>query len=495
MSGKKSFSLTNLFAVFSENKKYIFYKFFPSSMMLLLSAYIHNFLRGVKDAVLVPSLGPELISFIKFYGVFPATLIFFIIFTRLANVLDRDKLYYAIITFFASFLMLYAFVLSPYQNYIQPDFSQEMLAYPKFKYHFMMMQHWTTSLFYVMCELCGTVVLAFLFWQFANELYTLKEAKKTYALLGAVGKVGIVIAGLSQVTISEYIAKHAVASEAWELTLKWMMSSVMIAGLGLIFLYRWIYSNVFFNQDLCARNHAGKREEITLSVGESLKYLCSSKYLWLIMMLVFSYGVTINLVESAWKYQLKQVYITNSSYSAFMGKFTMYFGFCSITTMFIGAYVLNKFKWLLGALLTPTGAGVTGVIFFLVVIYQDAFQPLAEYFNSTVMMMSVMIGSVQIIFFKCLNYTFDVSTREMAFMPLDRELRTKGKAAVDVIGNRGGKSFGALAQQFMFQFISPSVGDLTAELFGFFVVMIAIWIASVIALSSKFYKIADQANH
>lgn len=61
---------------FTKNKRYILCKYLPSSLMLLLSAYIHNFLRGVKDSVLVPSLGAELISFIKFYGVFPGTIIF-----------------------------------------------------------------------------------------------------------------------------------------------------------------------------------------------------------------------------------------------------------------------------------------------------------------------------------------------------------------------------------------------------------------------------------
>jgi AAA family ATP:ADP antiporter len=83
----------------------------------------------------------------------------------------------------------------------------------------------------------------------------------------------------------------------------------------------------------------------------------------------------------------------------------------------------------------------------------------------------------------------------MAFMPLDRELRTKGKAAVDVIGSRFGKAFGAISQQLMFQFISPSIGDLAHEMFIFFVIIIAIWTMSVFALNRRFIKIVDYANH
>ena len=463
--------------------------------MLLLSAYINSFLRGVKDAVLVPSLGAELISFIKFYGVFPGTVIFFICFTKLANVLARDKLYYSITLFFGSFFMLYAFVLSPFQDLIQPDLSSWMIKFPSFKYQFMMLQHWTTSLLYIMCEICGTVTLTLLFWQFSNDLYTIKEAKKTYALFGVIGQSGIIMAGLAQAGISEYFIHNFSDTQVWELTLKWMMVTVMLAGFGLIALYRWMYKNVFFNPVLCTRKHTGEREKIQLSVKESLKYVCSSRYLWLIMLIVFCYGVGVNLIESFWKYHLKQVYTTQYSYSAFMGKFNVYFGIASILVMVFGTYILAKFKWLVAALCTPFGAGVTGSIFFTLIIYKDMFEPFLTSMGTNVLAMAVMFGSAQVILFKSLNYTFVDSTKEMAFMPLDRELRIKGKAAVDVIGSRFGKAFGAVSQQLMFQFIDPSIGNLTYQLFLFFVIIMAVWTFSVIALNKQFIQIADNANH
>lgn len=463
--------------------------------MLLLSAYVNSFLRGVKDSVLVPSLGAELISFIKFYGVFPGTLIFFLCYTKLANILTRDKLYYSITIFFSSFFFLYGFVLSPLQQHIQPDFSELIINYPSFKYQLLMIEQWTTSLLYIMCEICGTVTLTLMFWQFANELYTLKEAKKTYALFGIIGQSGIIVAGLMQTSISEYFITRYNEQQVWEYTLKSMMITVILAGLGLIFLYRWIYKNVFYNPELCHRHHSGDYEKIKLSVKESLKYVCSSKYLWLIMLIVFCYGVGVNLIESFWKYNLKQVYTTKHSYSAFMGKFNMYFGCTSILVMAFGTYILRKFKWIVAALFTPLGAGITGSIFFSLVICKDFVEPYFNNYHTSVMMMAVMLGSAQVILFKSLNYTFVDSTKEMAFMPLDRELRTKGKAAVDVIGSRFGKAFGAISQQIMFQFINPSIGELVQELFIFFVIIISIWVYSVIALNKRFLNIVDHANH
>ncbi len=463
--------------------------------MLLLSAYVNSFLRGVKDAVLVPSLGAELISFIKFYGVFPGTLVFFLCYTKLANVLSRDKLYYCITSFFASFFLIYAFILSPLQDYIQPDLSDLAAQYPKFKYQILMCEQWTTSLLYIMCEICGTVTLTLMFWQFANELYTLKEAKKTYALFGIIGQSGIIVAGIMQTGISEYFMNNSGENYVWDYTLKSMMITVALAGIGLIFLYRWIYKNVFFDPTLCSREHNSEHEKIRLSVKESLKYVCASRYLWLIMLIVFCYGVGVNLIESFWKYELKQVYTTKQSYSAFMGKFNMYFGLTSILVMAFGTYILRKFKWIVAALFTPLGAGITGSLFFTIVIFKDIIEPFFNSINLSVASMAVMLGSAQVILFKSLNYTFVDSTKEMAFMPLDRELRTKGKAAVDVIGSRFGKAFGAVSQQLMFQFINPSIGELVDKLFIFFVIVMSAWTYSVFCLNKRFLKIMDNANH
>ena len=41
--------------------------------------------------------------------------------------------------------------------------------------------------------------------------------------------------------------------------------------------------------------------------------------------------------------------------------------------MMCGTYVLRKFKWLVAALFTPWGAGITGIIFFILIIFQKSF--------------------------------------------------------------------------------------------------------------------------
>ena len=445
------------------NKKRAFQrnKFLYLSLMLLLSTYISNFLRGIKDSVLVTSLGAELISFIKFYGVLPVSLIFFLCFTKLTNILSRDKLYYLIIIFFCSFFMIYGFILNPYKHELQPNFSNAYLQYPQFKYQFMLLENWTTSLLYIMCEICGTAILTLLFWQFANDLYTVKQAKENYALLGVIGQSGIIAAGLMQTIISKYLFE----SSSWEYTMKWMMSTIMLASIGLIIIYSWVYKNIPYK----LKHKDDKR--IKLSIRDSLRYICSSRYLGLIMLIVFCYGFSANLIDIIWKDRLREQYKSEQEYSIFIGKFNIIFGFISTLIMLFGNYILRKFTWLFTALFTPIVITITSIIFFTLIIFRTELTPLLNSFGTNILMMGVIIGSLQMILFKSLNYTFVDSSKEIAFIPLDKELRIKGKAAVDIIGGRFGKASGALVQQIMLQCVNSNICNLAEELFLIFIII------------------------
>merc|ERR1712107_37460 len=95
------------------------------------------------------------------------------------------------------------------------------------------------------------------------------------------------------------------------------------------------------------------------------------------------------------------------------------------------------------------GIGITGSLFFALNIFSSTFAPLSTALGTTPLMLAVLIGAAQNILSKSAKYSLFDPCKEMAYIPLDQESKTKGKAAIDVIGNPLGKSGGALIQQIL----------------------------------------------
>ena len=93
--------------------------------------------------------------------------------------------------------------------------------------------------------------------------------------------------------------------------------------------------------------------------------------------------------------------------------------------------------------------GVTGAAFFALQLFAPTFAPIAASLGTTPLMMAVMVGAAQNILSKSSKYSLFDPCKEMAYIPLDQDSKTKGKAAVDVIGNPLGKSGGSMIQQIL----------------------------------------------
>jgi len=83
-------------------------KILPMLMMFFFISFNYSVLRNIKDSLIVtaPGSGAETIPYLKFWGVIPVAIIFMIIFSKLSNILSKQKLFYASLLPFLIFFIL-----------------------------------------------------------------------------------------------------------------------------------------------------------------------------------------------------------------------------------------------------------------------------------------------------------------------------------------------------------------------------------------------------
>ncbi|MBJ7450343.1 MAG: NTP/NDP exchange transporter [Parachlamydiales bacterium] len=468
-------------------------KVVPLLLMFFCICFNYTILRDTRDTLIVtaPGSGAEAIPFIKVWLVFPAALIFMLIYSKLSNVLSKQALFYTTLAPFLLFYVIFAFFLYPSRDALHPTAFADHLetVFPAgLKGLVAILRNWTFALFYVVAELWGAVMLSLAFWGFANDISSVPEAKRFYPLFGLGANFALLVSGPTMIYVARLRDQMPTHADPWGLSLKWLMSMVFVSGL-LIMLFYYLTTRTVYSDSRLRTTDVGaskKPPKPQMSMKESFAFLLRSPYIGLVALLVIGFNMCINLVEVTWKSQLKLQFPHANDYSAFMGMFSTCTGIVTIFMMlFLGSNVLRRFGWRAGALVTPVVLISTGVCFFSFVLFKDSLTGLVAFLGTSPLMLAVIFGAAQNMLSKSSKYSFFDPTKEMAFIPLDQESKVKGKAAIDVVGSRLGKSGGSLVQQgllvafgSMFAII-PYVGIILFAVIG-------VWIFAVFALSKRF---------
>lgn len=470
-------------------------KLLPMLFMFFFISFNYSIVRNIKDTLVITaegSPGAEIIPFLKFWLVIPCAVIFMLIFTKLSNIFEREKLFYVTMSPFIVFFALFAFVLYPAKEYIH---------FPNLDIPFLpegfqaIIRIWSFSFFYVFAELWGSVVLGLLFWAFANATTKISESKRFYALFGIGANFALIIAG----NLTSYFASmsHAASSnvDPMQITLNYLIGIFLFAAFSIICIYWWINRHVLTDSRFYDPTQVKKKKEKPkLSMIDSFKFLSKSKYLLYIAILVIAYGLTINLIEVTWKDKLKLLIAQTTepaegqrAYLAFMGKYSISIGITTIVLMlFVTGNLLRKLGWTFTALVTPVVLLVTGAGFFAPIIFSNFFDPIIIKFGGTALFVAVMIGTIQNVMSKASKYAMFDPTKEMTYIPLDEESKIKGKAAIDVVGSRLGKAGGSVIQQLLL-FIGP-LAVITPYIAVIVFFVIGGWIYSTYKLGGEFAK-------
>jgi len=477
-------------------------KVLPMLVLFFCISFNYTILRDTKDTLVVtaPGSGAEAIPFIKVWLVVPAAVLFMIIYAKLSNVLSKQALFYTTILPFLIFFGLFALVLYPAKDYLHPTtLADELQAFlPEgLSGVASIFRNWTYAVFYVLAELWGSVMLSLVFWGFANDITRVSEAKRFYALFGIGANLALLVSGPAIVYVSDIRRFLPENVDAWGVSLNYLMTLVVIAGLIVMATYWWINKSVLTDPRFFEPTEvkSPKKSKPKLSLKESFLFLAKSKYICCLAILVIAYGIAINLVEVTWKNQLKLQYPNSNDYSTFMGYFSFTTGLVTVLMMlFVGGNVIRRFGWGTAAQITPVVLLITGVGFFVFVLFRDDLAGFIAMVGTSPLMLAVIFGAAQNIMSKSAKYSLFDPTKEMAYIPLDQESKVKGKAAIDVVGARLGKSGGSLVQQGLLVAFG-TIGAITPYVGVILLVVIGAWMIAARSLSKQFNQIsADKST-
>jgi ATP:ADP antiporter, AAA family len=473
-------------------------KLIPMMLMLFLIIFAYDLLRNMKDTVIITVAGGEVLPFIKVWALLPGAILFTVIFTKLSNRFSQERVFYIMLSGFLAFFLLFAFVIYPLRHSLHAESLALLLGRhlpDGFKGLISMLYYWSFTLFYVMAELWGTIIMTVLFWGFANEVTRMNEARRFYSVFCIWANCAGILAG----RIAGFLPRGDAASaslEDWGSSLMILVSVICLCGIAVMILFRWMNRHVL-NDPSFDDLHQTKRDlkaKGKLSIKESFSYLSNSKYLLCIAILVIAYNLVINLVEVIWKDKLRTLYPLHSDYFSYMSDITSITGIVSVMMSLFMAQILNRFGWTRTALITPLIMLITSIGFFGFLCFGDTLGYSAmALIGTTPLVIAVFFGAAQNCLSKGMKYSVFDATKEMAFIPLSHECKLKGKAAIDGVGSRMGKSGGSLIHTGLLMIF----GSLSASAPYVAIILMAVigfWIVATRSLGRQFNTLSHSED-
>jgi AAA family ATP:ADP antiporter len=482
-----------LFPVYAHEFK----KIIPMGLMMVLIVFNFWGVHNAKDIIIIsaPESGAEVIHFLKI-GVFLVSMVFVMLYTWGSNILSQPSIFYTIISLFIVFFLAFAFVIYPYHETLH--MSPERVAhlktvYPHFKWLVPAIGYWGFALFYIFSEMWSVLVINLLFWQFANQITTVEQSKRCYMIFGMFNGIGTIIAGYFSLLYATGKKGVSLDEAAYGKTIQEMFLFFIGSCVLIMIIFYWInkYAVTKEEQYACAGDHVPEKNKIKLSFFESFKYILSSRYIGLIAIITIAYNISINFVEVTWKSQIKLLHQTNYCIQGYLGNVTVYMGIITFLMGLIGLNFVRRVSWRRSALVTPVIVGITGFAFFALIIFDEVFAPLVAFLHVTPLFLAVWVGQSNNLLSKSCKFSFFNVTQQMAYIPLDAELKIKGRAAVDIMGGRMGKLGGSLIQGFLLSL--TAIGTQTSiapYLMIVLAIVLAFWVYAIYGLNREFLYVA-----
>lgn len=403
-----------------------------------LIIFVYHILKDLKDTLVITAsdAGAQVIPFIKIWVMLPMAVLAGFVFSKLFLRFGRTTTLYIIVAALLSTYALFAFCLYPLREHlVLNQLADQLEAYlPSGMDGFVsMVRYWIYTFFYLAAELWAVIVLSVLFWGYVNDVTPMDEAKKFYPICLMVGNCAGVLAGQTSCVLCH--AFKGIGS--WEQTLQWVILIVM--GCGIVIMT--------INALLARENYTSvvdtgvKVKKPKVSFRESVQIALQSKRLLAIAVLVVGFGLTSNLLEVIWKEKIKSVYALPQEYNGYVNQLTSIIGFLAVVIAFASRWMFKQLKLSTIIFITPVLLFATSFLFFgSLIAPKERLETISAFFSVTPAYFMITLGSIHYVLALTAKYTIFDTSKEMSYLALDPEMRIKGKAVIDCVGSRLGKS-------------------------------------------------------
>lgn len=452
--------------------------------LFFLVAFVYNTLLPLKKTIILstPEAGAEAITYLKPFVISPCAFLFTWYFLFLLRMFNRDQVFYIVIASFSVYFLLYTFIFRPFESVLRFDTLADWMStyLPESqKTAPSLVRYWMHTLFYAFAELWSSTVLSLLLWGFVNEISTDRQAKTSYALLTAGANLSSIFSSMFSKMLGQlfpYNPDFFYGANKWEQAFLMIMMMVFTAIVLIFILYGY----------LIQRGHTKKAQKIVLkskkseqaSIVECFIQVFRSPQLLFIAIIVMGYNLVYNLSDVIFNKKVQMFFGTDQlQMNDFLYDVQFWIGISSTVLAVATNITLIYVGWTFTALLTPVIYGLTAFFFYV---------PQLELFLIPSLALFVLYaGGVHMSLTKGSKYSFFDSTKEMAYIGLTPDERANGKAAIDGIASRFGKSGGSFILIFTLWLLNTSnINDTVPYVFVIICGILFLWLLAVLRLGA-----------
>jgi AAA family ATP:ADP antiporter len=512
----------------------------PMTSLFFMLAYVNTIIDSLKDSLVITAVGggTEVLPYLSTYAVLPSSVLFLVLYSWATKNLSREKIFNVVVGCFMLFYGGFAVLYPHHEVMHSSSFADWLLsALPNGLAGFVgMVRNWMFTAFYCVSELWGDVLLSLLFWGLANETTSIEDAPLLYPLFGIGANIAQTCAGRSLRLVGELSSPWLSYSQQIQLT----VAICVAMGVAIVGVHTHIVRTFERNpkgsaidrkrrrERLAARAEAnGGRKEVdveasvpglnycdvqgkhdsdgdgdgdgqprtvrlddgdvsssgaqdtsSMSIVGAWKYLIKSPQIKCLAVMAIAQGLTTRILEVSWKTYLHMMCPSPVEYAAFLGDVAAMTGVSTALLMVFSPLLFDLMGWVGVASATPNIMLIGGIPFFIAcMVYSFG----GGVVGSMLSLKTVVIaGALLHIFARGAKFSLFKPSEEMVYIGLDDESRTKGKAAIDVVGAQSGKSLSSILQQFLLIFVSGgSVAGIIPVLGLTFVTMLGQWKRSI----------------